>query len=441
MPLIRVEELTISKNQVSFRLSYPKKIQKYFLSNRFYVEYDKDVQDVSSSILYIPVISSIAPLAWVTGANIYVEELDRTYLESLAKIKLVMKRWYPRLPFSSTIYVKNIVSNSFQNKNFGLMFTGGIDSTVSFIKHRSDKPHLIMVGEPEVPLRDKAFWRRIKNRYKTFAKEENVNIDFITMNYCDFLNEEQLERDFGRFLAEFVWWGALQHGILLLSLCAPLTVIENIGVVLIASSATKDYKIPWGSHPLIDNKLSWADIKIVHDCYELSRQEKIRHVLKNYLRDHIEKRKTYPYLKVCNSMKYIDRSTRNILFDRLENNNCSDCEKCIRTITGLTEENIDPNKCGFNIGDDFFNLAKGLLIKTKFKPIEAFIWRDIQRHIPKTITHDLYSSKAFFEWLKDFEIKESASMGIRKNLLRLYDKLPKNVRVKFNQMRKVHGLI
>ena len=166
VPLIRVEELTISKNQVSFRLSYPKKIQKYFLSNRFYVEYDKDVQDVSSSILYIPVISSIAPLAWVTGANIYVEELDRTYLESLAKIKLVMKRWYPRLPFSSTIYVKNIVSNSFQNKNFGLMFTGGIDSTVSFIKHRSDKPHLIMVGEPEVPLRDKAFWRRIKNRYK-----------------------------------------------------------------------------------------------------------------------------------------------------------------------------------------------------------------------------------------------------------------------------------
>jgi len=79
---IEIKEPKIFKNRLLLsRLSYPREIKKYFSSNLFYVKYDKDIHNVNTSILQIPVISNVITLAWAIGADIYVKELDRTYLE------------------------------------------------------------------------------------------------------------------------------------------------------------------------------------------------------------------------------------------------------------------------------------------------------------------------------------------------------------------------
>jgi len=416
---IMIEELKIRKNRLMFfKLSFPREVKKYFLSNSFYVEYDSDVHNVSTSILQIPVISNIVPIAWATGADIHVKELDKTYLNCLNKIKSVMVRWYPNLPFSTSIEVDDIVENSFVNKGYGLLFSGGLDSTVSYIRHKEKKPNLIMVWGADIRLDREKFWRKIKNQYEDFADKENVAIHFVKTNMRQFMNEALLNMKFGKYLTDFSWWGAIHHGIGLLGLCAPISVTEHIGTIFIASSHTQELlkyprAYPWGSHPLIDNNISWADVGVVHDGYDLTRQDKIR-CLKSYITNY----NRYPFVRVCWSQSRMF--------------NCGECEKCSRTIIGLVLENVDPNKCGFNISSDFFEFLKQTFVKRRFdlSRDRVLFWKDIQRSIPKQMGHNLYDCKEFFRWFKDFEISEVQkrdTISIRGHLIHLFYQLPESM--------------
>lgn len=422
-PAIKIEELKILKNRLLlFKLSYPKKIKKYFLSNLFWVEYDHDLHGVSRGILQIPAVSNILPLAWAIGADILVKELDKTYLQSVEKIRLVMKTWYPKLPFSTKIYVDDVTSSNFSNKGYGLLFSGGIDSTTSYVRHKNAKPNLIMVWGADIPLDKKNFWKKARNKYRSFAERENIRINFIKTNMRQFINERLLTIKFGRYLSAS-WWGRLHHGIGLLGLTAPLTVTEHIGTILIAASVTRTraLKLHWGSHPLIDNAMSWADVKVVHDSDDLSRHEKIRYVLGDYIR----KGNYYPTLRVC--------------WSQFSDFNCGTCEKCLRTITALALENIDPNKCGFNINGNFFDILKQNLIENRINIEHAFLWKDIQRHLPKVMNHNLYGCEDFFNWFKEFNIVENKpkrNFNINNLPFHVYYELPENLQKTIKRIRE-----
>ena len=399
---IKIEDLSIQKNRISVRVSCSKNIQKYLLSNTLYVEYDKSIDEVPNSILQIPAVSSIVTLAWLTGADVYVKELDATYLDSLQKVKEVMMGWYPEFPFSE-IYADKIVLNRFNNNGYGLLFSGGIDSMTSYIRHRDKKPNLI-----HCVVRKEHLNLNIEHLIN-FAKREDVTIDVIKTNIYNVIHALLITAQFG-----VDWWPNLGHAIVYTGLCAPLTLKNNIGTLLIASSYTREFKYPWGSHPLIDNNISWGGVKVMHDGYELSRQQKIRHVLKNYIAtshdgDHVLK--ALELELACGSSSVCGKCAKCV--------SSSGCMKCIRNIAGLSLENIDPNLCGFNIDMETFDFIKqgfiegdfiksGILIRTKAsilgKADELFFLKDIQKHVPETINYDLYNSKEFFQWFKNFDI-------------------------------------
>lgn len=407
---IKVEELQVLRNRLLIsRFSYSKNIKRYFLSDLFHVEYDEDIHSIDKSILYVPVVSSLITLAWAIGADIYVEELDKSFLESLNKIKSVMKNWYPKFPFSTTVYFEKVGSNSFYNDGYALLFSGGLDSTTSYIKHKEKKPNLITVWGANYPLTPRKLWLKIKDKYKDFARQENVKINFIETNTRRFLHERLLRAEFGGCLPDFSWWGGYRHGLTLLSLCAPITV-GKIGTLMIAASHTGEFMYPWGSHPLIDNKLSWADVRVVHDGYELSRQEKIRYLLKNYIRNN----GYYPPLRVCWVSSDIP--------------NCGKCEKCSELIIGLLLENIDPDKFGFKVSNKFFDFLKQNLSQLIQDEYDAFMWRDIQQNIPETIDHNLHNCREFFDWLRTFDPSlsiEPRNLNIMKDrFLYIYFRLP-----------------
>jgi len=326
-----------------------------------------------------------------------------------------MKTWYPKLPFSTDISVEHVISNRFSDQGYGLLFSGGIDSTVSYIRNKKKKPNLIMIWGADIPLAEKEFWCKVKKKFKDFARKEKVAINFIKTNMREFVNEATLDTEFGPHLIGS-WWGSFSHGLALLGICAPATVAKRLGTLLIASSPTRGFKYPWGSHWLIDSKLSWANAKVVQDGYELDRQEKIRHVLKDYIRNN----KTYPLFRVC--------------YSQFRDFNCSRCEKCCRTITGLVLENINPNKCGFNVDKNFFGL-----LKTNIEEQSSFIkgwggvyaWKNIQKHIPEKLSHNLCDSRDFFIWFRDFDISKKAKerkFNVKWCISYIYYKLPKNVR-------------
>ncbi|MHA1664238.1 MAG: hypothetical protein ACTSVW_00170 [Candidatus Njordarchaeales archaeon] len=378
---IKIEGSEVRRNLLLSDISCSENIEKYFGRKRFWAKYDVDIEGIDVSILNIPVLSSVITVAWASGADIYVEELDRSYFKSLNAIKFTFKRWYPKFPFSTRIHIKKMVSNEFSHRKLALLFSGGVDSLTSYIWHKREKPNLIMIWGTDVPINQEKFWKNVKNEYETFAKREGVEINFVQTNLRRFINERPLNVEFGRFLVGG-WWGGFQHGISSLSIYAPLTVVKKIGTLLIASTHSPQYKYPWGSHWLIDNKVRWANTRVIHDSYKLTRHEKIKNILKSYLKEGKVR------LRVCYSQ-----------FQKL---NCGRCEKCCRTITSPVLENIDPNKCGFNIGPEFFAFLKEQLIKNPDKffhsPNEVFMWKDIQHHVPRVLNHNLLNCRWFFDW-------------------------------------------
>lgn len=49
--------------------------------------YDRDLTDVPDSILVIPAVANLAPLAWERNATVLVPELDRTFYYALPHCK------------------------------------------------------------------------------------------------------------------------------------------------------------------------------------------------------------------------------------------------------------------------------------------------------------------------------------------------------------------
>jgi hypothetical protein len=82
--------------------------------------------------------------------------------------------------------------------------------------------------------------------------------------------------------------------------------------------------------------------------------------------------------------------------------NDSSCEKCFRTIAALVLAGINPNDCGFEVDQSTFKRMRDYLEdRAQVQNMGAF-WRHIQNLIPEKMDNDLYGSKEFFEWFKEF---------------------------------------
>ncbi|MGD8545153.1 MAG: hypothetical protein PVH12_03155 [Candidatus Bathyarchaeota archaeon] len=381
---------------LKFDIAYSKPISRFFSSNKLYVEYEEDIGDLDPSILCIPAVSGVIALAWATGADLHIETLDQTYLKSLNKIKPLMMRLYPNFSFSTQIHVEDVVSNNLQNNGYGLLFTGGIDSITSYIKHKEKMPNLIKIWGAEVAFNDEKNWRKIQKILTDFADGEGVKLHVIRTNIPRVLKKHILYQDF-----EMDWWLNVSHGFVLPGSCAPLTCAEGIGTLYFASGDPReDWRSKYWSSLL--NTITWADVEVILDNYEVSRQLKIKYFLKDYIKSN-----SPIFLKVCNV---------------LPTSNCGKCEKCLRAIIGLIAEGIDPNKCGFNNVDSrTFDLVKKSFVKktllSRKRIVERksdiedriamiYFWEDIQKHIPKVIENDLQGSKEFLEWFRNFNITE-----------------------------------
>ena len=84
----------LDKQLLQYELSISKNLKKYFQNSLFFVKYDVDIKNVEPSILQIPVISSISPVVWAAGGNIYVKDVDEIFLKSIIKIKKTFKTYY-----------------------------------------------------------------------------------------------------------------------------------------------------------------------------------------------------------------------------------------------------------------------------------------------------------------------------------------------------------
>jgi hypothetical protein len=394
-PSIVVTLPRIKGSQVTCRFTCSRRLRRFFTTFTLEIAYDVAVTDVPPSILTIPIVASLVPVAWAAGADLHVETLDATFRDCLTPVRAAFRTMYPKLIRPSRLVVDRPVANRHRKKGYGLLFSGGVDSTASFYKNLARRPNLITVDGVDPPWlvqRDwgvtrAAFWTRLKRTYGAFAAAEGVAINFIQTNARGFLDEARLNRHFGYFLTSGHWWIGIQHGLSLLGLCAPLTVLKGLGTLLISSAGESDvaaHARPNASRPWISEKVAWSDVTVSTEGYPLTRQEKIRRYLKPYLAGGAH----HPTLRVC--------------WSRYNALNCSDCEKCHRTIGGLLLENIDPNTVGFRIGAGYVQRLQQDLQAHPDRHLPS-AWRQIQALIPDDLSHNLHDSCAFFEWLRTHE--------------------------------------
>ena len=362
-------------------------LKKFFKQNLFFAEYNIPIEDVPESILVIPFLGTVCPVAWANNATVYIDTVDESFLYALQKVKATIQRFYPKVQFRGNIQVKKIVKlEVVANSRSMMLFSGGLDSLTTYVRHQTENPILVSIHGQDIPSNDFESWNTLADALKAFSDKTESKLLTIRSNFRSMLHELLLNVCYDRHIPHS-WYGGVGHGLILLSLCAPIAFKEKVGKLYIASSRDREHPLPWGSHPDIDNNVEWAGTKVVHDGYELTRQDKIG-VLADYI-----KAEGPLYIRTC--------------FQLDRGDNCSRCEKCCRTILGLEMAGIDPNECGYVVDADTFAWIKQNLLYGKWPDeVVMFLWKDIQRHIRLDNVVHKKEAEELVVWLKNVNFDE-----------------------------------
>lgn len=389
-------------------ISNPRMKAKYFQDTKFYAEYNKDVSVTPLSILNIPALSSLIHFAWAIGCDVKVGEIDETYLNGLRMAARIYKN-NPGLAelgtgrkvcgkaFSTKITADKIVNNNGITSDFresGLLFSGGADSTSSYLARKHTNPKLLMIWGVDIPLDWQNFWMRVVKYYK----ELNYPILTIKTN-SDLIYKSNIRDRLGVKLVEG-YRPTFSYSINILGCVAPLTFTERIGKLMISSTyPSREYgdpTMPFTQHcsDFITNQhMRWGDMKTYSVEHEYTTNEKIKHFVKPYLEDHHD----FLLLRSCGNLERLAK-VKDTQF------NCCVCDKCQRVISMLVVNDIDPRRCGFDISSDTYLQMKQDIIGKKWDyNYQIYHWSEIKACIPPVIKTDFLGSKAFMEWLRRWQ--------------------------------------
>jgi hypothetical protein len=399
-------------------------LEKYFRHLTFYSRYDEEIE-ADKSILHIPALSIVLPVAWITGSDVYIDELDQSFAESMDSLQQEYKKMYPRAPFKTRLIAESLVENKPSPEGVALLFSGGVDSTYSLFSNLHLNPRLVMIfGVWDLPLKNVKILDRIKRVYPDFAEQEGFKLHFIHTNALEVLDIDRVEHFFWRFDHGRArgFWNGLGFSLGHIGQVAPLSMGRFNHIITSGTTQGKkeDSLIqarPYASIPSTDEKIKWANLKVNHHG-GINRHEKI-YFLKKYLK---QNRIT---LRVCGQKEQLFK---------INSLNCGRCEKCLRTITALILMDIDPNKYGFKVDDSTFKLLRTRIEEKQFSERQLKIWwKTLQQIIPEELERDFYGSKKFFEWFKNLVIDPTIKPDNNPVSI-LYYKLPYPIS---NTLRKI----
>jgi hypothetical protein len=91
---------------------------------------------------------------------------------------------------------------------------------------------------------------------------------------------------------------------------------RRVSSVSVAASQDAFEPKPWGSHPMLDNQYATSAIDVIHEGFDLRREERIARIARW--------KEALPFLMVCTQGPLPDGKR-----------NCGRCEKCLRTMVAL----------------------------------------------------------------------------------------------------------
>lgn len=293
-----------------------------------------DLTLVPEGVLLIPFLANLLPISWICDAVIEIDEIDKNFYECLELVKKGYEDMYPMVDFKGGLKVKRIVDYSKKVKGstepkVAMFFSAGVDSFDTFIRHRNEEVTFLTIWGSDVSFDDHDGWNAMRSRIDFVKSKFDISSIAIKSTFRQSFDEG--------FLSALVkktgesWWYGFQHGIGLIGHAAPIAFARELGKLYIAStfSLKVTEKHRCASDPTIDNHVRFANCQTVHDGYDCSRDEKVQNIV-----DYAMKTGVYFPLHVC--------------WQTAGGLNCSQCEKCSRTILAIYAAGGDPTLFGFD---------------------------------------------------------------------------------------------
>ncbi|KAB1071279.1 hypothetical protein F6U93_00680 [Tamlana haliotis] len=334
--MVKLKDISFEEGntKISYDYEVSKGISEYFNSkNPYYVCYDKSIENTPHSIAVIPFLANIMPISWFVGFDVFIDEIDETFYNSLLKLKEQFQKYHPEKTISGELHFNKKIKNTIQGNETSLLFSGGLDSYDSLTRHFHKNPYLFSIHGADVEINDTKRW----NAFKSFNNSEEV-LKASRLHYIESNLREFYTYKVDLLVDHLGWWGAVQHGMALIGVLGPVSFIFGITDINIAASATHEIKYSWGSSPYIDENMKWANTKVTHEGFQFKRTDKTDHVVQ-----FVEKNKKNITLRVCYA-------------DEREGANCNTCHKCQRTALSLILSGANPKDYGFDLPDNFYDL-------------------------------------------------------------------------------------
>ena len=344
---------------VNYQFTVSRELEKYFTTRTLFLEYDRDVSSIPDSILAIPFVSSLLAFSWVLDCNLWVREIDKTFYDSVPRIREAYREIYDHFPlkgrFVPAILTRNeLAMDKLEDKD---------------IAADADKRDI-----------------------SRFAEEYHVPTCFVRSNFAVLLTKE-FDKEFAKKLGDTMWHGFL-HSMAFIGISIPIAYQAGINEILIASSLTIGLNFLCASNLTTDSEFCYAkNGYTTHDGFELNRQGKMGVIVKHQL----STGKPY-FMRVCS----------------FNDHNCCECEKCFRTILGIVAEGGDIKDFGFNIEgslkehwEDVLYRRAGLM---SFKSEKFIHWPHIKKRMLEN--YEIIKDKEFVDWFLSFDFDKAKREGL-----------------------------
>ncbi|MBR1762692.1 MAG: hypothetical protein IJ731_04925 [Eubacterium sp.] len=392
-----LKQLTVNKNYVEFKFEARGNLKDYFTTDTMFLEYQEDMSDIPKSILAIPFVASILPLMWLTDTVLWVEEIDKTFYDSVYKIKAAYQNLYNHYPLKGNFIPAKIIDNTYDvERQSLLLFSGGMDAHTTYIRHIETNPILtnIQGWYQTVDGVDKAADADFKD-VSEFAKIENRDVEFVKSNFAVIVNSKWFDKRITKKLGD-TWWHGFQHSMSFISIAIPLAYKFKVKNVYIASSVPIGEYVHCASYVTTDSEFRFASNGgCIHDGSELTRQDKAKVIV-----DHANSlKRPYP-IRVCS-------------FNEI---NCCKCDKCFRSVLGITAEGGDVREFGFDIKDSLKNhFEKEFeenMIKHRVEGEGNLHWPAIQKKMKENYSGFNDEQKEFVDWFLSYDFQGKRKKAI-----------------------------
>lgn len=176
---IELKQITVTKNRVDYEFYADSEASIFFEGNTpFFIEYlcDIDLSNVPKSILAIPFVANVLTLTWVFDIELVINEIDQDFFDSIPKMKRGYQTIFTDVPLKGAIQCNKIVKNSYAvSDRTTCLFSGGVDATFTFLRHRDENLTFINVWGVDIKLDDCAGHKETEKYFHSLAETFKKN--------------------------------------------------------------------------------------------------------------------------------------------------------------------------------------------------------------------------------------------------------------------------